>query len=873
MSSIKYDEVAQENVETALNQVKIILQDAETDLINYFNGLPSPTYIDSRIRAMARKTRTVEKADGTTYEETYVDSDTVETLNRLYREPLIRAMGNVSTSIGNITEMSSVAEDLDNRVIGIKGAVEEYYSYEPDKPEQETLGLGNGTPTINPYIKPTGGGEDTQTPESTINIDINGDGTPDINIDTDGDGEADLNIDINGDGIPDINIDTDGDNKADLNIDINGDGKPDINIDTDGDGEADLNIDTNGDGKPDINIDTDGDNKADLNIDINGDGKPDINIDSNGDGKPDLNIDTNGDGKPDINIDTNGDGTADLNIDTNGDGKPDVNIDTNGDGKADLNLDTNGDGKPDVNLDTNGDGKADLNIDTNGDGTPDLNIDSNGDGKPDLNIDTDGDGIPDLNIDTDGDGIPDLNIDTDGDGKPDKNIDTDGDGIADENLEDPTKLPVNVDTDGDGIPDVNIDTDGDGNPDINIDLDGDGIPDLNIDTDSDGLPDENIVPNNGDKTLNELLNDGALYVDDEGNVYMINEDGTITYPFAPGGLFYNQMLTNESNEQLGSLFGSHNTDSSKVEQLGIGFDDESVKSSAAIGGMAAVGVAAANAAATLESVAKEQKEGVRGKDDKNLSPEEIKTRKIRTIISGIVLGVLTVANLIALLMSGTSTVTIVLLGIAIGVTSVITSFGNKYGKIAVPIVALVNLFMSFVLYTIGIAPMTGYIMSYIIVAIVCIYYYYIKIFEQLAPNVDFVPVVAGVLIIGLIGLLMVTGLLLWWLGLIFVILTIIGYFAYNYFGLAQIEEENEKIKKGNKVSFSEMALPPKKIKTINGINTFNSMKESMTSGGVNENKATSINNQMNLMNNVQPKNNTNDLMKPMDNNSNWNNRK
>ncbi|MDE5670395.1 MAG: MucBP domain-containing protein, partial [Eubacterium sp.] len=46
-----------------------------------------------------------------------------------------------------------------------------------------------------------------------------------------------------------------------LNIDIDGDGEPDINIDPDGDGEPDINIDTDDDGKPDINVDTTGDGK------------------------------------------------------------------------------------------------------------------------------------------------------------------------------------------------------------------------------------------------------------------------------------------------------------------------------------------------------------------------------------------------------------------------------------------------------------------------------------------------------------------------------------------------------------------------------------------------------------------------------------
>ena len=75
-----------------------------------------------------------------------------------------------------------------------------------------------------------------------------------------------------------------------LNVDTNGDGKADLNVDTDGDGKADLNVDTDRNGKADLNVDTDGDGKADLNVDIDGDGKPDLNIDTDGDGKPDKNL-------------------------------------------------------------------------------------------------------------------------------------------------------------------------------------------------------------------------------------------------------------------------------------------------------------------------------------------------------------------------------------------------------------------------------------------------------------------------------------------------------------------------------------------------------------------------------------------------------
>ncbi len=379
-------------------------------------------------------------------------------------------------------------------------------------------------------------------------------GTPEVDVDTDGDGYPDINIDTDDDGEPDVNLDTDGTGKPDTNVDTDDDGKPDVNVDTDGDGKPDVNIvDKDGDGKPD-NIDPkdpDQDKTPDINIvDKDGDGepddlddltpedlkdlKPDVNVDTDGDGKPDTNVDTDDDGKPDVNVDTDGDGKPDVNIvDKDGDGKPDnidpkdpdqdktpdINIvDKDGDGepddlddltpedlkdlKPDVNVDTDGDGKPDTNVDTDDDGKPDVNVDTDGDGKPDVNIvDKDGDGKPD-NIDPkdpDQDKTPDVNIiDKDGDGKPNVNVDTTGDGKPNINIvDKDGDGKPDigiVNKGDQTPLPdVNVDTDGDGKPDVNVDTTGDGKPNLNIiDKDGDGKPDQGIDPTRPGNPNVNV---------------------------------------------------------------------------------------------------------------------------------------------------------------------------------------------------------------------------------------------------------------------------------------------------------------------------------------------------------------------------------------------
>ena len=131
--------------------------------------------------------------------------------------------------------------------------------------------------------------------------------------------------DVDDDGCPDLNIqikDEEG-NDITINGDVNEDGIPD------------YNIDSNGDGKPDLNIDTDSDGKPDLNLVILKEWKPnkcvtlgDIQYSRVITAKPEINIDIDGDLIPDINLDTDGDFKADFNIDTDQDGKANVNIGT-----------------------------------------------------------------------------------------------------------------------------------------------------------------------------------------------------------------------------------------------------------------------------------------------------------------------------------------------------------------------------------------------------------------------------------------------------------------------------------------------------------------------------------------------------------------
>ena len=258
-----------------------------------------------------------------------------------------------------------------------------------------------------------------------IDIDVDGDGKPDFN-DPDGDGCPDLNIkwkDPNTNKWIVINGDRDGDGIPDINIDSDGDGKPNLNIDTDNDGKPDLNlvILKKGDWKPTKCV------KQDVNSGIleeycTGTGvKAKLNVDTDDDGIPNINIDNKGDFKPHINISKDGQ-TPSINIAEIHEWKPKKDYKSDkfaydsvgkNDIKPEINIDSDGDGRPDLNIDLDKDGKADINIDLNGDGIPDIDIDSDGDGKPDVNVDTDGDGKPNENIIEITEWKPNKNIDGD----------------------------------------------------------------------------------------------------------------------------------------------------------------------------------------------------------------------------------------------------------------------------------------------------------------------------------------------------------------------------------------------------------------------------------------------------------------------------
>ncbi len=146
--------------------------------------------------------------------------------------------GKLNVPVGTLNEEEvyelTFKADVEKKEVVDKNGILTKITAGGEKPDGEVDEVVNGSlvPMQKPLLIPEveePGEETHMTPEELIpNIDVNGDGKPD------------LNIDVNGDGTPDVNLDTNGDGKPDVNIDTNGDGKPDVNIDKDGDGKADV---------------------------------------------------------------------------------------------------------------------------------------------------------------------------------------------------------------------------------------------------------------------------------------------------------------------------------------------------------------------------------------------------------------------------------------------------------------------------------------------------------------------------------------------------------------------------------------------------------------------------------------------------------
>ena len=730
MANIKYSEDTCSDIISNLEKVSLALADVESALSTYISSQPSDYKIDRRVDKLS------EEEDPETGEK-YTDRSKYNYYNWQCASPLKNARDNLSSIKGGVSSLKSEIESVKGNLSQVSALVGDY---EDSSTEIEGLDNANAAlPTLSPEYT-----TETVYDKHEVGDDNAGKG-------------FNVNIDLNGDGIPDLNIDNNGDGIPDVNIDINGDGKPDLNIDNDGDGIPDTNID------------------------INGDGKPDINIDNNGDGIPDVNIDINGDGKPDINIDTNGDGSPDVNVDINGDGKPDVNIDTDGDGIPDTNVDINGDGKPDINIDTNGDGVPDTNVDINGDGTPDINIDTNGDGVPDVNIDTDGDGVPDTNIDTDGDGIPDSKIDANGNGIPDEEEKEKPDGTdGKETIVDIEKDP---DDEDENDPNTELSPKGDDGSDIfdpnnpngntggfadNIDGTGNGTGDGKGDGTGDG------VGTNGTGGTG-----GGIWAGAGGNSSGVGGSGSEgeegLFPFLPG-----KDSTSSDGENPDFIYrGLYDQSDEAVDVGSIDYQAMSEGAAGAAKGAAVaagvgLGVSGVDAVATLNEQRKQD-------GDMTLSADEKEEKKlVKTIISCSILGIMTVGFFVSVLMPNVSIIAVIFLGLAMAISAITASTGLKVGKYVGFGVLLATSLITFILGAAGVISPVGYVVVFGAFVVLSIAAYLLDLLKGMFDDkMELLPILISIAVGLLFAMLKVLDVINWIVFIILLALTVGGYFLYD----------------------------------------------------------------------------------------------
>ena len=122
MSSVKYDEVACENVALNLENINSLLSEVSSELERLIDALPTVDKIDNRIIRLSTKTRTNE--DETT--EEYIDSGTKRYYENNYKSPIVTAKNNLITSKSNVISINDTVSEIDDKVRAIQKLVTDY---------------------------------------------------------------------------------------------------------------------------------------------------------------------------------------------------------------------------------------------------------------------------------------------------------------------------------------------------------------------------------------------------------------------------------------------------------------------------------------------------------------------------------------------------------------------------------------------------------------------------------------------------------------------------------------------------------------------------------------------------------------------------
>ena len=162
------------------------------------------------------------------------------------------------------------------------------------------------------------------------------------------------------------------------------------------------------------------------------------------------------------------------------------------------------------------------------------------------------------------------------------------------------------------------------------------------------------------------------------------------------------------------------------------------------------------------------------------SDEKEEKKLIKTIVSSSILGLVSIGYIIALLLPNSSMFAIILLGIAMAISSVTATSGLKIGKyIGFGAVLFVSL-LTFVLSSLGVILPIGYVVvfaTFVILSIAAVLLDLLK--GMFDDKLELVPIIIAIAVGLFFGMLKVLNIINWILLVVFLGLTVGGWFLWD----------------------------------------------------------------------------------------------
>ena len=218
-----------------------------------------------------------------------------------------------------------------------------------------------------------------------------------------------------------------------------------------------------------------------------------------------------------------------------------------------------------------------------------------------------------------------------------------------------------------------------------------------------------------------------------------------------------------------------NVDVGSINYKALGDASSGVAKGAAVAGAVGLGVSGMDAVATFKEHKKQNTllKGGAGEEDED-------KKFVKTVISCSILALVSMGFIFAILMPNVSVLAVILLGLAMAISSVSAATGLKIGKYVGFGVLLLTTLITFVLSVTDVISPVGYIVIFgafvVLTVATCVLDLLKGMFED---KIDLVPILIAIDVGLLFGMFKVLDVINWLLLLILLLLTVGGYFLWE----------------------------------------------------------------------------------------------